>query len=312
MMPLQFNWADWDWATWQQQNCQGDYQGVDESVSQFIGAIYDHVRSVANGGAGGGLSQAEVEALITAHAQAANPHTGYVLTGDSRLSDARTPLAHNQAASTITSGTFDIARIPTGSSSTTVCLGNDARLSDARTPTTHVHAGSDITTGTVAAARLPTFGAAAAGIVPQSGGGTANFLRADGTWAAPSGGGSSLPSPVSLGGYVVLTNISASYDGTNPQRGLGFVEVSMTGVSSIVFTVQVNKIGTGTQSWQLWNETDGAQVGVIADSGAAGNKTLSQTFSGLALTGVKRLRVRALSSVNTDDPVYYGASLRFA
>jgi hypothetical protein len=269
MMPLQFNWADWDWATWQQQNCQGDYQGVDESVSQFIGAIYDHVRSVANGGAGGGLSQAEVEALITAHAQAANPHTGYVLTGDSRLSDARTPTAH-------------------------------------------VHAGSDITTGTVAAARLPTFGAAAAGIVPQSGGGTANFLRADGTWAAPSGGGSSLPSPVSLGGYVVLTNISASYDGTNPQRGLGFVEVSMTGVSSIVFTVQVNKIGTGTQSWQLWNETDGAQVGVIADSGAAGNKTLSQTFSGLALTGVKRLRVRALSSVNTDDPVYYGASLRFA
>lgn len=86
----------------------------------------------------------------------------------------------------------------------------------------------------------------------------------------------------------------------------------MTGVSSIVFTVQVNKIGTGTQSWQLWNETDSAQVGVIADSGAAGNKTLTTTISGLALSGVKRLRVRAQSSVSTDDPLYYGASLRFS
>jgi hypothetical protein len=279
-MPLQFNWTDWDWAQWQAANCQGgEYQGVDEGVSQFLGAIYDHVRSVATGGGGGGLSQAEVEALIAAHASVAIP----------------------------------FALLPVGTSSSQVCVGNDARLSDARTPVAHNQAGETITTGTVAAARLPAFGTAAAGIVPASGGGSTNFLRADGTWAAPSGGGgSSLPSSVSLGGYVVLTNISASYDGTNPQRGLGFVEVTMTGVSSVVFTVQVNKIGTGTQSWQLWNETDGTQVGVIADAAAAGNKTLSQTFSGLALTGVKRLRVRALSTVATDDPVYYGASLRFA
>ena len=43
------------------------------------------------------------------------------------------------AASVITSGTLDIARIPTGTSSSTVCVGNDARLSDARTPTSHAH-----------------------------------------------------------------------------------------------------------------------------------------------------------------------------
>lgn len=34
------------------------------------------------------------------------------------------------------------------------------------------------------------FTSAAAGLAPASGGGTANFLRADGTWAAPAGGGS--------------------------------------------------------------------------------------------------------------------------
>ena len=43
--------------------------------------------------------------------------------------------SHTHAASDITSGTLDIARIPTGSTSSAVCIGNDARLSDTRTPT---------------------------------------------------------------------------------------------------------------------------------------------------------------------------------
>ncbi len=47
-------------------------------------------------------------------------------------------LSHSHAASDITSGTIDIARIPTGSTSSTVCIGNDSRLSNARTPTSHV------------------------------------------------------------------------------------------------------------------------------------------------------------------------------
>lgn len=45
-------------------------------------------------------------------------------------------------------------------------------------------------TGAEATALLDLFGAAAKGLAPASGGGTANFLRADGTWAAPGGGGS--------------------------------------------------------------------------------------------------------------------------
>lgn len=36
---------------------------------------------------------------------------------------------------------------------------------------------------------LALFGTSAQGLVPASGGGTTNFLRADGTWAAPAGGG---------------------------------------------------------------------------------------------------------------------------
>jgi len=35
---------------------------------------------------------------------------------------------------------------------------------------------------------VATFGAGASGVVPASGGGTSNFLRADGSWTAPAGG----------------------------------------------------------------------------------------------------------------------------
>ena len=44
-------------------------------------------------------------------------------------------------------------------------------------------------------AQLPVFTSVAAGVAPASGGGTTNFLRADGTWAAPGGGGSGLNQP---------------------------------------------------------------------------------------------------------------------
>ena len=49
-------------------------------------------------------------------------------TGLSRLvADAKTAFAaaaHGHSASEVTSGTFDVARIPTGTSATTVALGN--------------------------------------------------------------------------------------------------------------------------------------------------------------------------------------------
>jgi hypothetical protein len=63
-------------------------------------------------------------------------------------------IATSGSASDLGTGTVPIARIPTGTTSTTVCIGNDSRLSDARTPTSHVHAAGDITSGTIATARL--------------------------------------------------------------------------------------------------------------------------------------------------------------
>lgn len=51
---------------------------------------------------------------------------------------------------------------------------------------TNTYSGSNTFTGTFSA---PLFNSTTRGLVPLSGGGTANFLRADGTWQAPGGSG---------------------------------------------------------------------------------------------------------------------------
>ena len=43
------------------------------------------------------------------------------------------------------------------------------------------------------------------GVVPASGGGTTNYLRADGTWSAPSGGGLTYEEVMRM--KVILNNI---------------------------------------------------------------------------------------------------------
>lgn len=125
-------------------------------------------------------------------------------------------------------------------------------------------------------------------------------------WESPIYG----PVTVPLGATVTLTNVGAAYDAILASQGLGFADVDMTNVVSITVNVRVSKVGTGNQDWQLWNETDGTQVGVVTDSGAAGTRVLTFTVNNINLAGVKRLRMRARSSVAADDPVYLGACLQ--
>lgn len=64
----------------------------------------------------------------------ANDVAGAVNANESALG-GKADASHVHSAGDTTSGTFDIARIPTGTSGSTVCVGNDARLSNTRTPT---------------------------------------------------------------------------------------------------------------------------------------------------------------------------------
>jgi len=110
---------------------------------------------------------------------------------------------------------------------------------------------------------------------------------------------------------ITLTNVGANYDTISAAKGLGLGLVDFTGVTAITLAVYCNKIGSGTQTWQLWNVTDAAEIGAIADAGVSGEKALQQTFS-VALSGVKIVRVRVKSTVAGDDPVFYGGAILVA
>lgn len=70
---------------------------------------------------------------------------------------------------------------------------------NALTSTSHTHALS-----------LPTFAGSSIGFVPTSTGGTSNYLRADGTWAAPGGAGGGTVTAVSAGSGMAFTTITGS------------------------------------------------------------------------------------------------------
>jgi len=107
---------------------------------------------------------------------------------------------------------------------------------------------------------------------------------------------------------VTLSNVGTAYDSTAASRGLGIQDIDFTGIAQVIFRVRVNHIGSGTHSWQLWNETDVAEIARIDDVGTGDNKSLVTTAA-VALTGIKTVRIRAKSTVGTDDPVFYGGSL---
>jgi hypothetical protein len=78
---------------------------------------------------------------------------------------------------------------------------------------------SDLT-GTQVTAMLDAFTTSLKGLVPGSGGGTANFLRADGTWAAPPAGG---------GGTI--TDVSATAPLTSTHGATPTIALSANGVT---------------------------------------------------------------------------------
>jgi hypothetical protein len=114
---------------------------------------------------------------------------------------------------------------------------------------------------------------------------------------------------VSIGGFVTLTNVGNTFDATNASQGLGMFRVQTAGITGFEFTVRVNKVGSGTQEWQLWDDTNSQEIALLSDSGAAGVKTLSvqQDLPAPLGASVRTIRVRARSTTASDDPIFLGA-----
>lgn len=155
--------------------------------------------------------------------------------------------------------------VATGTTSATVCVGNDSRLSDARTPTTHATShksggGDAIKLDELAAPTdITTLDATTSlhGLLPRLGGGTTNFLRADGAWAAPAGGGGGypihvipaaafdpahttdwqVPTPAILTPDTLKEAIGVLRFDDSLNEGRGFTIPTPTGATNVIFTI---------------------------------------------------------------------------
>ena len=94
--------------------------------------------------------------------------------------------ANWDSAYAATSSLGNSANLNVGTTAGTVAAGNDSRFT---TNLGYTAATRELTSSTGTDVTLPLFSSTDAGLTPLSGGGTTNFLRADGTWAAPGGGG---------------------------------------------------------------------------------------------------------------------------
>lgn len=107
----------------------------------------------------------------------------------------------------------------------------------------------------------PVFTATVAGLVPASGGGTANFLRADGSFAAPGGGGGA------LGGTATLTLPTARFEHEETIAATG-----VTGASRVLVWLRA-----GTDA----DENTADMLDLITIAGTPGTNTIAviATFS---------------------------------
>ena len=201
-----------------------------------------------------------------------SPTTGQVLR---RASDGlwkNAQLAYSDLSGTPTLGTS--AALNVGTTAGTVAAGNDSRFAAdlSYTASTRLLAsstGTDVT--------LPLFTSTDAGLVGGSGGGTSNFLRADGTWAAPAGGVSSVSGTapiVSSGGSTPAISISAA---TTSAAG-SMSAADKTKLDGIAAGAQVNVATdlTYTASTRLLESSTGTDVTLpLVTSTTAGLAPLS-------------------------------------
>jgi hypothetical protein len=135
-------------------------------------------------------------------------------------------------------------------------------------------------TGTQVTTLLDVFTSGLKGLAPASGGGTTNFLRADGTWAAPPGGGGGLSDGdkgdvVVGGGGATLTVESATPSGGNfAITGTTTLTDTLTfngatGADRVIFDLVSANLKPASPGWATINFKDSTDV--LRSSIFAGN-----------------------------------------
>lgn len=174
-------------------------------------------------------------------------------------------------------------------------------------------------TPTQVTADLNLFSTTLQGLVPLSGGGTTNFLRADGTWAAPPGGGGSDSGIAVLNGIlatrtsgptVFLQVDSAAYaTRTRVQKGidsLGAIkQTALNGTGYVKFAGTTPSFLTPTQTTADLNLFTTTLQGLVPAPGTVTGKVLSDNGTwvvGGGGGGITQIKARnPLFTVGTDS-----------
>lgn len=152
-------------------------------------------------------------------------------------------------------------------------------------------------TGTNVTAMLDTFTSVAKGLAPASGGGTTNYLRADGTWAAPPGGGGG----VSDGdkGDVVVSSGGTIYTVESAANGIAAAGVASSFVRTTdgIYNVTIGANSAGFNGGELDFIGAGITVGKI-NCHYDGTTAHTMTFT-LGATDVVKLLTTGVAVTGT-------------
>ncbi len=246
------------------------------------------VTIVTRAGKGSPLTHNEVDANFT------NLNTGKVETAGFDAAVAATPaVTANTAKVTNATHTGEV----TGSGALTITADavDNTKLANMATARIkgRVTAGTgdpEDLTGTQATTLLDTFTSALKGLVPASGGGTTTFLRADGTFATPAGGGGGTVTDADYGDITV--------------SGTGTVWTIDNGVVSLA---KMANVATATVFYRKTAGTGAPEVQTLAtlktDLGLTGTNSGDQTIT---LTGdVTGIGTGSFAATIANDAVIY-------
>ena len=251
----------------------------------------DHRHQMPTAGQVGADATGTAAAAVAAHAAAADPHPGYALESDARLSDARTPTAHKSThatggtdaltpadigAATAAQGTkADSAVQPAGLTKAAVGLGNVDNTSDADKPVSTAAAaalGGKVGTGAIGSSGLTMATARLLGRTTAGPGAVEEIQVSGGTFANGVLTISGLPSSLTADANGNLTFTGRWIQSTN--GAVSAPPMALTGTwfsgglpSTTKPQFLIEPAGTTSNNWS----TAGTGLGVNAPSGFTGN-----------------------------------------